>query len=182
VTHATPFLAGRRIAAASLSPLLSSRQIPFVSWAWSSRPHRSCPRTRTWPGSAVRTMFGQSGYRIRREWQGYMPSDQPCTEGMADNRPTILQVSGWGTYVRIRTPAEIGGTKQEVGVVERRKEAHGVVVAYGFPDGSGSNLRITSAIIGGAAAAPICGMSIATRSDAAHRLSPSHSSLADVAD
>jgi hypothetical protein len=74
-----------------------------------------------------------------------MPSDQPCTEGMADNRPTMLQVSGRGTYVRIRTPAEIGGTKEEVGVVERRKEAHGVVVAYGFPDGSGSNLRITRA-------------------------------------
>jgi hypothetical protein len=138
-----------RIAAAPLSPLLSGRQIPFVSWAW--------PSTHTAPArepahGRVRQCarcFGQSGYRIRRvrrlERRGYMPSDQPCTEGMADNRPTMLQVSGRGTYVRIRTPAEIGGTKEEVGVVERRKEAHGVVVAYGFPDGSGSNLRITRA-------------------------------------
>jgi hypothetical protein len=51
---------------------------------------------------------------------------------MADNPATMLQVSGRGTYVRIRTPAEIGGTKQQVGVVERRNEAHGVVVSYGF--------------------------------------------------
>jgi hypothetical protein len=43
----------------------------------------------------------------------------------------MLQIGDGDTYLRIRTPAEIGGTKREVGVVERRSEVHGVVVAYG---------------------------------------------------
>jgi hypothetical protein len=69
----------------------------------------------------------------------------------------MLQVGEGSVYLRIRTPGGNGGTKQEIGVVERRSEEQGVVVPFGLPDGSRSDLRR------GPSDCPILGVGGATR-------------------
>jgi hypothetical protein len=134
VTPGTPFLAGRPYRRVVVTAAVKqANPVHLLGMAFSPTPLLLQNLHMAGFGSA-HDVFGQSGYRIRRvrrlERRGTCPAISLAAKAWPTIGPSYCKLGG--TYVRIRTPAEIGVRSRRSGVVERRNEAHGVVVAYGF--------------------------------------------------
>jgi hypothetical protein len=151
VTDARPFIAGRRCHGRVVVRTAVKQRSPvrLLGMAFLADPTPVLLRTCTWPGSAVLTMFRQSGYRIRRYVGlrgGYMPGDQPCAEGRADNRAAYVASWRGGVRTSVFVPRpRLGGTNHEGGGSNAAAK-RAVLFGVWLPDRPGSDARITSPI------------------------------------